>query len=133
LRGAVSRRESLTAKVYDAWTKGEFTLLTSEDIVSEIQAVLHRPVVQQKLGVATFEVEAIVQQLRRKALFITVTIHVRICRDPNDDKFLECAVDGKADYIVSADEDLLTMRVFQHIPIIDIPTFWRVLSLRRKN
>lgn len=50
------------------------------------------------------------------------------CRDLKDDKFLACSVDGKADYLVSADEDILILRLVQQIPIIDIPTFGQKLS-----
>jgi len=51
-------------------------------------------------------------------------------RDPTDDKFLECAVAGGADYVVSADADLLNLREVRGIPILDAPTFWRRLANR---
>jgi len=51
-------------------------------------------------------------------------------RDPTDDKFLECAVSGEANYVVSADADLLSLREVRGIPILDIPTFWQRLSER---
>jgi predicted nucleic acid-binding protein len=50
-----------------------------------------------------------------------VTITERIaaaCRDPTDDKFLELAVNGRADLIVSGDADLLALDPFRGIPII---------------
>jgi hypothetical protein len=49
-------------------------------------------------------------------------------RDPTDDTFLECAVSGGADYAVSADADLLSLREVQGIPILDAPTFWQRLA-----
>ena len=49
-------------------------------------------------------------------------------RDASDDKFLECAVSGDADYIVSADADLLILQEVQGIPIVEVPTFWRRLT-----
>ena len=45
-----------------------------------------------------------------------------------DDKFLECAVSGGADYVVSADADLLSLREVRGIPILDVPTFWQRLA-----
>lgn len=48
-------------------------------------------------------------------------------RDPTDDKFLECAVAGGADCLVSADADLLSLREVRGIPILDVPTFWQKL------
>jgi predicted nucleic acid-binding protein len=55
-------------------------------------------------------------------------VTIRISRDGTDDKFLECAVSGDADYIVSADADLLILREVQGIPIVDVPTFWQKLT-----
>jgi predicted nucleic acid-binding protein len=46
----------------------------------------------------------------------------------SDDKFLECAVAGGADYIVSGDADLLSLRDVQGVPIVDAPTFWQALA-----
>jgi len=66
--------------------------------------------------------------LRRRAEFVQPTIALRLSRDPGDDKFLECAVTGRADYIVSADADLLTLSATQGIPILDAPDFWRRLQ-----
>jgi predicted nucleic acid-binding protein len=51
------------------------------------------------------------------ALFDTVRV-VRVCRDPNDDKFLEVAVNGRADTLITGDTDLLVLDPFERIPII---------------
>jgi predicted nucleic acid-binding protein len=45
------------------------------------------------------------------------------CRDATDDKFLELAVNGRADLIVSGDADLLAMNPFREIPIVTPATF----------
>lgn len=62
----------------------------------------------------------------------SVQIHKSIaaCRDPKDDKFLELAVNGNADVIVSGDADLLTMRSFRDTPIITPATFLQVIIPR---
>ncbi len=127
LRGAVARTESLTSKIYDAWREGRFTLLLSEPIAAEIEEVLLRPEVLQKLHLNPLEALALVTLVRRRALFVSPVTPIRQSRDPSDDKFLECAVAGEADYIVSADADLLSLREIQRIPVLDVPTFWRKL------
>jgi putative PIN family toxin of toxin-antitoxin system len=43
---------------------------------------------------------------------------VRQCRDPKDDKFLETALNGKADLILTGDSDLLTLHPWQGIAIL---------------
>jgi predicted nucleic acid-binding protein len=51
-----------------------------------------------------------------------------VCRDPNDDKFLECAVAAGADYIVSEDLDLLDLRQFRDIKILTVAEFLALLG-----
>ena len=60
LRGAVAKTDSLTAKVYEAWRDNRFILLASEAILTEVDAVLHRPEVRQKLRFTLVEAHAIV-------------------------------------------------------------------------
>jgi len=52
------------------------------------------------------------------AELVPIIEQIVACRDPKDDKFLELAVDGHADFIVSGDADLLTLNPFRGIPII---------------
>lgn len=58
MRGAVARTESLTARIYEAWLDGRFTLLASEPILVEVDAVLRRPEVLRKLDVTVLEARA---------------------------------------------------------------------------
>ncbi len=127
LRGAVAKTESLTARIYDAWRDGRFVLVLSESILTEIEAVLSRPEVLQKLRLSPIEARALVALLRRRAVLVTPMTSIRRSRDPADDKFLECAVAGGARYLVSADDDLLSLREVQGIPILDAPAFWQKL------
>jgi predicted nucleic acid-binding protein len=52
-----------------------------------------------------------------------ITESVTACRDPKDDKFLELAVSGKADWLVTSDQDLLTLSPFRGIPILTPQAF----------
>lgn len=49
--------------------------------------------------------------------------NIKISRDPDDDKFIECAIDGKALYIVSVDEDLLEIKKYGKIKIVTVKEF----------
>lgn len=59
-----------------------------------------------------------VAALVQDAELVTITQQIAICRDPKDDKFLELAMSGGADCIVSGDKDLLSLHPFQGIPIV---------------
>jgi len=128
LRGALARTQSLTARLYEAWRADQFVLLVSEPILAEIDAVTARPELWRKLRVTPREARAVPLRLRRRAVLVRPDVTIRMSRDPTDDKFLECAVSGAADYVVSADADLLSLREVRVIPILDAPTFWRRLS-----
>jgi predicted nucleic acid-binding protein len=52
------------------------------------------------------------------AELVTITERIAACRDATDDKFLELAVSGRADLIVTGDADLLALNPFRDIPII---------------
>jgi uncharacterized protein len=52
------------------------------------------------------------------AELVTITERIAACRDPKHDKFLEPAVNGRADLIVSGDADLLALNPFREIPIV---------------
>jgi putative PIN family toxin of toxin-antitoxin system len=100
----------------------------SEPILDEIGAVLSRPEVLTKLHTSPIEARALFILLKRQALRVHPTMRIRRSRDPADDKFLECAVNGHADYLVSADADLLVLGQIEGIPILDVPAFWELLS-----
>jgi len=53
---------------------------------------------------------------------------LRVCRDPDDDKLLEIAVVGRADYLVTGDQDLLILDPFQGIPILTPAEFLAALA-----
>lgn len=48
---------------------------------------------------------------------------IQVCRDPDDDKFIECAVSAKALYIVSGDQDLLDVQDYSGVKIITAAEF----------
>lgn len=55
---------------------------------------------------------------------IDPTTNVDICRDPDDNKFIECAIDGQCIYIVSGDKDLLSIGTYNEIEIITVSEFF---------
>ena len=59
-------------------------------------------------------------------LVIAPKITVKVCRDEKDNKFLECAESVKADYVISGDEDLLSLKEYKGIPIVRT---WKILQL----
>ena len=63
------------------------------------------------------------KEYKSVATLLPVTHKVRTCRDPKDDMYLELALSGKADCIVTGDPDLLVLNPFENIPIISPKEF----------
>jgi putative PIN family toxin of toxin-antitoxin system len=62
--------------------------------------------------------EALLDRLAPNVEIVEIIQHVRACRDPKDDKFLELAINGSANVIVSGDEDLLSLHPFRGVDIL---------------
>ncbi|MFN6272386.1 MAG: putative toxin-antitoxin system toxin component, PIN family [Microcystis sp.] len=56
--------------------------------------------------------------LKNRSLFVDILHETRVCSDLDDNKFLELAVSGMAQYIITGDNDLLILNTYQGIPII---------------
>ena len=92
------------------------TLLLSQEVLAEIEEVLNR----SKLNKFSRQEDRILffRSLICEAEFINVSSRITDCPDPKDNKFLELAVDGNADYILSGDSDLIDLNPFKGIKII---------------
>ena len=55
--------------------------------------------------------------LKNRSLFVDMSHETRVCSDLDDNKFLELAVSGMAQYIITGDNDLLILNTYQGIPI----------------
>jgi len=97
-------------KINDEWRAGKFIRVVSEDIVSEYWDVLQRP----KLHLKSRTIAAVVNRVYRKAEFVAPEEKIFVVlADTLDDKFLEAAITGKTEYIVSGDKHLLDLKEFQ--------------------
>lgn len=101
-----------------AMTKAEDSglLFASTATLAEIDAVLRRSRFARFLSMETLL--EFLRRYREAVRLILVSSPIRGCRDPRDDKFLEVAVYGKADVILTGDADLLALDPFQHVRIV---------------
>jgi putative PIN family toxin of toxin-antitoxin system len=95
-------------------------LLKSIATERQLFNVLARPHFALLIAPAT---HAWLRKLLTEAERVTITERIAACRDPTDDKFLELAINGHADVIVSGDTDLLALDPFRGIPIMPPATF----------
>jgi uncharacterized protein len=107
---------------------GDYTLLYSQSSLTELVDVLMRPAIQAKYGITPADVEAVVVLVLLRGEAVVVTRRITACRDPKDDRFLEVAVAGRADALVTGDKDLLVLHPFETIPILSPVAFLACLE-----
>ncbi|MBP9713452.1 MAG: putative toxin-antitoxin system toxin component, PIN family [Sterolibacterium sp.] len=91
-------------------------LLLSEATLSELVEVLYRPKFDPYLG--NEDRRRFISLLSGVSRLITIAHPVRACRDPKDDKFLDVALNGNANAILTGDADLLVLHPFHDINIM---------------
>lgn len=96
------------------------TLLKSVVTERQLFEVIARPRIAQLIEPASVEW---IRSLIASAEVVTISERIVAFRDPTDDKFLELAVNGHADLVVSGDADLLVLNPFRGIPIVPPATF----------
>jgi putative PIN family toxin of toxin-antitoxin system len=119
------------SRIIDSWENGDIAVLCSPAIFEELVEVVQRPRLRQHM---TASPQALIDLLLAEAIQTPGKLTMAGAnRDPKDDKFLECALEGEADYIVTGDEDLLTLTQFHGIPIVRPFDFVKMLDANQKE
>ena len=105
----------ISSKLVSLWQKGLITPLLSREVLDEYLRVLSYP----KFELSEGEIKELIQEeILPYAEVVKPKRHWRVVqRDPSDNKFLECAVAGKARVIISGDKDLLSLGRHRQIRI----------------
>ena len=123
----VLTRGDIMRRVVAQWRANGFAVLSSPVTRAELTAVLSRPQIQ-RLAVASLD--PLIQGLERYTWHVPGALDLTgACRNPKDDKFLACAVEGKAHYLVSSDKDLLDMKSCRGVAIVNPGQFLLALEL----
>ena len=115
-------------RLIDAWRQRAFLLLLAPGQIDEVAAVLSRPKIRKKYPIAPRDRDAFLQLLRVDALLLPHIEAPRVCRDPDDDYLLGCAAAGGVDYLVTGDDDLLTVGRYREVSILRAREFLALLS-----
>jgi putative PIN family toxin of toxin-antitoxin system len=110
---------------------GEYTLLYAQPLLEELVDVLNRPRIRRKYRLTNADIEAVVGLILLRGEAVTPQRRIIACRDPEDNMFLEVAVAGQADVIVSGDDDLLVLHPFEGIPILTPVGFLQMLDAKK--
>ncbi len=122
------RKGNLANRLLSLWQTGRFVLVLSQVIIDEVQKVLSRPKMRLKHNYTLDEVANLIELLYQASI-VEITSTFELCRDATDNKFVECAILGRAHFLVSYDNDLiddaeLKQALFEFgVEIVDPPIF----------
>ncbi len=134
LVSAVLNPAGVPGQIFDEWRAERFALLVSGPILEEIARVLEYPRIARGHRWPHAKVREFVAELGNIAIVTPGEITLNVIRnDPDDNRYLECAVEGAADYLVSGDQDLLALQEHHDIRIVTPKTFLQALRAPRQK
>ena len=116
-------------QVLAAGLSGRFELCTSSALLVELERVLAYPAVARAIERRKIFGAEFARMYRRSAMVIeTAALPRPVSRDPDDDHVLACALSARADYLVSGDDDLLSLAIFEGIEIVNATTILKMIN-----
>jgi uncharacterized protein len=104
--------------------KKKVVLVFSQTLIDELVEVTQRPKFKKYFDLN--DVESLLKLIRSRAEFIHVVTETKKCRDPKDNFLLDLCADGKADYLLTGDVDLLVLKKFKTTTIIKITDYLNI-------
>jgi putative PIN family toxin of toxin-antitoxin system len=125
---ALIRPQGTVGPIIPRLAREEYKLIYSKVLLEELNEKIHLPRLQERYKVQEYNIQALLDAIALRGDLVTPTRTVKVCRDEDDNRVLEAAVAGKADYIVTSDEDLLVLDPFEGIRIVRPHVFLAALK-----
>ena len=114
--------------IIDCFDNNDFTILLSQEIFDEIKGKFLNGRVQEIAEKASRfltmdKIKEYIDLIEKNTLVITTISKIHICRDTKDNMFLELVKDGKANFLISGDKDLLALKEFEGCKIMSVSEF----------
>jgi len=115
-------------RIIDGWLDGRFTLVTSLHLAEELAHVLDYPRIADRIRLDRAEMDAILAALVSESEIVPGELDLPgVTRDPKDDAVVASALEGKAEYLVSGDEDLLVLEMYEGMLVVTPRQFLEIL------
>ncbi len=101
----------------------KYQIVFSEELFNEFLEVVHREKFNRYFN--DLNIKYLIELINDKVLFVNVFSVVEVCRDVKDNFLLSLAIDGDVDYLITGDNDLLSIKHFQKTSIITINDFFQ--------
>ncbi len=127
IAAVINIKSSLTQEIYQKFLTLHFTLIISPEILEEVEDLINRERIVKKHKLTTDKREVIMSEIAALSYIVPGITHVEVVRDQDDNKIISAAYEGKADYIISRDRDLLDLTQYEGIKIITPEEFIGIL------
>ena len=128
---SIITKKGPSAQLLQAWQKNYFILILSKSIIEEIKRVLHYPHIKKKYNLKEQDIESLINLIEREAVILSDSIKIKVINDdPDDNKFLACALEAEEDYIILGDKHLLNLHQHKDTQIITVRKFLRIIEFR---
>lgn len=125
--GIISPKAS-PAKIIDLWYKRKFVLVTSKEILKELQKVLSYPKIAKKYHLDKEKIDEYMKGFFIFSELCSPTKKISVIKDdPGDNKFIEAAITARANFIVSGDRHLLALGEYRGTKILTAKRFLKEL------
>lgn len=116
-------------RILTAWFEDRFHLVTSLPILKELDRVLRYPKISRRHGWSDARVLEFVEDVQSLAILVPGELRLKvIAEDPSDDRYLECAIEGEAGYVVSGDRHLVGLAGYEGVEILSPRAFLDLLG-----
>ncbi len=118
-------------RLLEAAANGRITLYTSPVLVAELRSTLGYGRLAQRVERSGLTLDELLRRFLNVAIVVEPANVPQIVRDPDDDHVLACALTASADLIVTGDKDLLTLNIYQNIPIVTVADALRRIEAQK--
>ena len=125
---ALIRPQGTVGPIIVRFEERKFTLIYSEILLAELDETLRLPRIMKKHNLTDQTITAYIVLLKKYGDKVEPTRTINVCRDLDDNRVVEAAVEGKADFVVTGDDDLLILKQFENIRFIQPKEFLEILD-----
>lgn len=130
IRYLIRPNAAIKEMIEEHWINGEFRMVSSPELVAELEDALSRGYLQR--FIQPDEGQVLLEIIYQQAEMIPLPSEIpSYTRDAKDDKFVACAIAGRASYVVTTDADILTLGSLADVQMVTPKGFVEILREQR--
>jgi uncharacterized protein len=125
---ATMNTASVPGRIIDRFLHQSFELIVTPGIIAEARRAMNYSRVKKRIAPGLDADEWLLDVMALAEIVTDRRENVMVSRDPDDDRYVAAALEGRADFIVSGDDDLLVLREYQGVLIVTPRVFLGLLG-----